>query len=51
MRSRQPSQNDEAAILDEGNRVDVDDGEPMDDDMEISGESDEIHILLEMSGA
>ena len=50
VQSWQPTQNDEVTILDEGNWADIDDGEPMDDDMEVSGEDDEIHILLEMSG-
>ena len=31
--------------------VDVDDGGPMDDKVEVSGEGEEIHILLERSGA
>ena len=31
--------------------VDVDDGGPMDDEVEVSGEGEEIHILLERSGA
>ena len=50
MQSQQPTQNDEATILDEGNWADIDDGEPMDDDVEVSGEGNEIHVLLEMSG-
>lgn len=51
VRSQQVTHAISAAEFDEGDWADVADGEPMDEDVEISGEGEEIHILLERSGA
>ena len=38
------------ANIDQGDWADVDDGQPMDDEIAVSGEGEEIQILLERSG-
>ena len=45
-------QGNEIDTLNQGNSdwIDVDNGGPMDDEVEVSGEGEEIHILLERSG-
>ena len=53
IRLRQPTQGNEidTANQEDSDWVDVDNGGPMDDEVEVSGEGEEIHILLERSGA
>ena len=51
--SQQPTQANEAveaADFDQGDWADVDNGQPMDYEIAVSGEGEEIQILLERSG-